>query len=133
MKLTIYWNFVYKVPLKKPSFWDLRSCLVRISLERLSFNKCTGSLTILRKKPRNNRPELYCNKSALINFTQFTGKHLCQSLIFNKFSELSPATLLKKTLWYGCFPVNFAKFSKTPFLQNTSDCIWKPSQQFSIY
>ena len=31
-----------------------------------------------------------------------------------------PATLLKKRLWHRCFPVNFAKFLRTPFLQNTS-------------
>ena len=37
-----------------------------------------------------------------------------------------PATLLKKNpwhkcfLWHKCFPVNFAKFLRTPFLQNTS-------------
>ena len=29
------------------------------------------------------------------------------------------ATLLKKRLWHICFPVNFAKFQRTPFLQNT--------------
>ena len=28
--------------------------------------------------------------------------------------------LLKKRLWHRCFPVNFAKFPRTPFLQNTS-------------
>ena len=31
-----------------------------------------------------------------------------------------PATLLKKRLWHRCFSVNFAKFLRTPFLQNTS-------------
>ena len=31
-----------------------------------------------------------------------------------------PTTLLKKRLWHGCFPVNFAKFLRTPFLQNAS-------------
>ena len=31
-----------------------------------------------------------------------------------------PATLLKKRLWHRCFPVNFAKFLRTPFSQNTS-------------
>ena len=30
------------------------------------------------------------------------------------------ATSLKKRLWHRCFPVNFAKFLRTPFLQNTS-------------
>ena len=33
---------------------------------------------------------------------------------------LRPATLFKKKLWHRCFPVNFAKFLRTPFLQNTS-------------
>ena len=31
-----------------------------------------------------------------------------------------PATLLKKRLWHRCFPVGFAIFLRTPFLQNTS-------------
>ena len=31
-----------------------------------------------------------------------------------------PATLLKKGPWHRCFPVNFTKFLRTPFLQNTS-------------
>ena len=34
---------------------------------------------------------------------------------------LRPATLLKKRLWYRCFPVNFVQFPRTPFLQNTSE------------
>ena len=32
----------------------------------------------------------------------------------------APATLLKKRPWHRCFPVNFAKFLRTPVLQNTS-------------
>ena len=44
--------------------------------------------------------------------------HLCQSLFFNKVAV--PETFFKKRLWNRCFPVNFAKFLKTPFLQNTS-------------
>ena len=31
-----------------------------------------------------------------------------------------PATLLKKRFWHRCFPVNFAKFSRTAFLYRTS-------------
>ena len=33
---------------------------------------------------------------------------------------LRHATLLKKRLWHRCFPVNFVKFLRTPFLQKTS-------------
>ena len=54
---------------------------------------------------RSSRPEVFCKKSVLKNFR--------------------PATLLKKRLWHRCFPVNFAKFLRIPFLQNTSDgCFW---------
>ena len=44
------------------------------------------------------------------------GKDLCQSLFFNKVAGLRAATLLKKRLWHWCFPLNFAKFLKTPFV-----------------
>ena len=53
-------------------------------------------------------------------FSKFIGKHLCQSLLFNKNAGLRPATLLKKRLRHRCFPVNFTKFLKTSFLQNSS-------------
>ena len=58
-------------------------------------------------------------KDVLRNFTKFTEKHLRQSLFCKKIAALRPATLLKKKLWHSCFPVNFAKFLRTPFLQNT--------------
>ena len=53
------------------------------------------------------------------NSAKFTGKELCQSLFFNKFACLRPATLLKKRLWPRCFPQNFTKLLRTPFSQNT--------------
>ena len=34
------------------------------------------------KSHRNSRPELLCEKDVLENFTNFTGKHLCQGLFF---------------------------------------------------
>ena len=43
---------------------------------------------------------MFCKKDVFKNFRKFTGKHLCQRLF--------------------CFPVNFVKFLRTPFLQNTS-------------
>ena len=58
---------------------------------------------------------VFCKKGALRNFTKYSGKHLCQSLFFNKVSGLRPATLLKKRLWHRCFPANFVKFLRTPF------------------
>ena len=74
---------------------------------------------------------MFCKIGFLRNFAKFTGKHLCQSLFFNKVAGLTPgtgdsgtggflkpATLLKKRLWHRCFPVNFAKFLRTPILTN---------------
>ena len=59
---------------------------------------------------------MFCKKGVLRNFPKFTGKHLCQSLCFNKVPGLKPSTLLKKRPWHRCFPVNFAKFLGAPFL-----------------
>ena len=63
---------------------------------------------------RSSRPEVFSKKGVRRNFAKFTGKHLRQS------PETRPATLLKKGLWRRRFPVNFAKFLRTPSLQNTS-------------
>ena len=70
-------------------------------------------------------------KCVLRNFVKFTGKHLCQCWL-----RLRPATLLKKRLRHGCFPVNFAKFLKTPFL--TEQLRWlllflKKTISFTVY
>ena len=54
------------------------------------------------------------------NSSKSTGKHRCQSLFFSKVAGFSPATLLKNRLWHRYFPVNFAKFLRTTFFQNTS-------------
>ena len=68
---------------------------------------------------RSSHRRYSVTKGVLRNFAKFTGKHLCQSLFFNKVAGLRPATLLKRRLWHRCFPVNFAKFLRRPVLQNT--------------
>ena len=70
------------------------------------------------QSPRSSHQTCSIKKGDLKNFAKFTGKQLCQSLFLNK--GLRPATLLKKRLWHKCLPVNFAKFTRTPFLQNIS-------------
>ena len=73
-------------------------------------------LQMKQQQNRISRPEVFCEKGVLRNFTKLTGKHLCQSLFSNEFAGLRPATLLKKRLSHRCFSVNFAKFLRTPFL-----------------
>ena len=69
---------------------------------------------------RSSRPQVLCKKGVLRNFANFTGKHLCQGLFFNKVAGLRPSTLWKKRLWHSCFPVNVANFLRTPFIKDTS-------------
>ena len=72
----------------------------------------------IRKTEAATRGAL-CEKAFLENSPNSQGKHLCQSL-FNKATGLRPKSPLEKRLWYRCFSVNFVKFLRTPFLQNTS-------------
>ena len=65
---------------------------------------------------RSARPDVFCKKSVLRNFS--------------KFKETTIQLYLKKRLWHRCFPINFEKFLRTPILQNTSGrllLISKPS------
>ena len=61
------------------------------------------------KKPlfRSSCPEVFCKKGVLRNL-QISLENTWASLFFNKVAGLR--------LWYRCFPVNFAKFLRTPFL-----------------
>ena len=102
--------------------------------KRGSFNPFPSKLFFLKQQSQNHifthyrssRRELFCKKGVLRNLAKFTGRHLWQSLFFNKVPGLGPATLLKKSLRTAtllkkrpqrrCFPVSFAKFGRTPFL-----------------
>ena len=80
---------------------------------------------------RSSHPEVFCKKGVLRNFAKLIGKYLCQSFFFNKVAGLGPATLLKKRLWHRCFPVNFAKFLRTPFLTEYSGHLRKEQSQLT--
>ena len=56
---------------------------------------------------RSSHKGCYMEKGVLRNFTKFKGKQACD--------------FIKKRLWHRYFPVNFAKFLRTSFLQNTSE------------
>ena len=81
---------------------------------------------------------MFYKKGVLRNFVKFTGRHLCQSLYFNKVaatllatSFFNKATLLKKRLWCRSFPMNFAKFLRTPSLtEHLQWLLLTPAQMF---
>ena len=65
---------------------------------------------------KNSRPEVFCKK-VFLEVAQNSQENTCDGAsFFNKVEGLTPATLLKKRLWHKCFPVNFAKFIRIPFL-----------------
>ena len=65
-------------------------------------------------------PEVFCKKGGCRNFAKFIGKQLYQSLLFNKLQAWQACNFIKTEIWHRCFPVYFAKFLRTTFLQNTS-------------
>ena len=54
------------------------------------------------------------------NYVETVSFHKSRPYHFKFCKDWRPATLLKKRLQHRCFPVNFAKFLRTPFLRNTS-------------
>ena len=71
--------------------------------------KCIKYLLIFRR----SRPDVFCKKGVLRNFTKFIGKHLRWILYFNKVAD---PTLSKQKLWHRYFPVTFVQFLRKPFL-----------------
>ena len=76
-----------------------------------NLEKCSGvhrknssTFLLFWAENRSSRPDVFCKKVILRSFAKFTGKQLCQSLFFNKVADL-------RHIW---FPVNFAKFLRTP-------------------
>ena len=59
-------------------------------------------------RTRSSRPEVFCKRGVLRNFAKFTGKHLCQSLIFNK-----------KETAVQVFPCQFCEISNNAFSYGT--------------
>ena len=81
-----------------------------------------GNPEITVERVRGSRAEIIFKKAVPKNSTKITGKHLCQSLFFNKnagfpletfFYPLTFSTLWKKRLRHKCFPVKFVKLLKT--------------------
>ena len=63
---------------------------------------------------KRNHPDMFFKKGVPKNLAKLTGKHLCWSHF------LKTANLLKKRLYYSCFPVYLLKFSEHLFPQKTS-------------
>ena len=71
-------------------------CLLKLQIMRLFWPRSLKTIECrFTLKHEKQPPEVFCKKSVPRN---------------------RPAALSKKRLWHRCFPVNFAKFLKIPFL-----------------
>ena len=87
------------------------------------FERNTGKYGSGETSYRSSHRRCSVKKGVLRNFAKFTEKHLCQSPLFNKVAGLKSATLIKKRHWHVFFPLNFAKFLRTPFYRTPlGDC-----------
>ena len=113
------YNFIVTSPLckkwskqlKHPDENTINWYIASPSLARAAQSRRTACK--FQKKPL----EVFFKKDVLKNFAKFTGKHLCQSLFYNKVADMRPATLLKKRL-VQFFSMNISTFLRTPILKN---------------
>ena len=82
-----------------------------------SFSAKTSVIIVELYFCQNNQPpEVFCKKDVLRNFT-----NTCARVSFIiKLQNWALQLFLKKKCRHRCFPVNFVKFLKTAFSQNTS-------------
>ena len=75
-------------------------------------DSCTGFCSGLLWKHELNLRSWSCSlkKSVLINFGNFTGKHLCWSLFLIELQAFKPAILLKRDSNTDVFPGNLRNF-----------------------
>ena len=100
-------------------------CLKLFSLQKIYKNK-----SFIKKQP----PEWFCKKGVLKKSHKIHLKAPVLESLFNRVSGSRLATLLKGRLQHRCFQVNFVKFLRTPFLQNTSViCLSLISQRSFMY
>ena len=92
-----------------------KTCVILTSwdLEKLMR---TRTLKIVRSSLRRR---CYFKKAALKNFCKIHRKTPLLSLLFNNIVNLRHETLFKKRPQRRCFPLNFAKFLRTPIFYDT--------------
>ena len=76
---------------------------------------------------RSSHRSFSVKKGVLRNFVKFTGKHLCQSLFFNKVA--APATLLKKETLTQVFSSEFYEISKNTC---STEHLWTTASDISV-
>ena len=110
----VFWlasNLTYnKSKLYNIKVWDYSPCLILCMIFEIAF----ASLEVVVQRCSVKR----CSSKLACNFIKKETRAQVFSCEFCEISKntFSPATLLKKRLGHRCFPVNFVKILRTPFL-----------------
>ena len=108
------------------TFMDANGLLKCISnLKSFVLKIILGWTFYCQRRIRRSHWRRSLRKGALRNFAKFAGKHLCQSLFFNKFEGLMPATLFKKETLVQVFSYEFCEISEI-ILINEPSCYKNP-------
>ena len=83
-------------------------------------SKCDHMITICSTCRKSKSSHRRCSvKKMFLGISQNSQENTCARVsILIKLQACN--FILKYRLWHRCFPVNFVKFLRTPFLQNTS-------------
>ena len=114
-------SFHYRCLLNKKPFFPLHFGIADFSLISVSVILNATKILVTKFKILFCVQNIYFTKHEVFHFTNFSSKYeqIYWFLMIYR-SSLTPATLLKKRLWHRCFPVNFVKVLRAPFLQNTT-------------
>ena len=90
--------------------------------------KCNSKISIIYhqiKISKRYNEQVFYTKAVLKNSAIFTEKHLRWSLFLNKNAGLQSWNFIKKRLQHRFFPVNIAKFLRTPVLENICERLFE--------
>ena len=104
-----------------------KSLHTNVQFQRFLFLKNKNLTKMLKHFVSNtsSRPEVFCKKGVLSNFTKFTGKHLCQSLFFNKVAGLRRNSYFYVTPKYHRLIFFSWKILKTTITKKVIVCFYK--------
>ena len=105
-------------------FWKKIGCWKQLVVKVFHCTLVTSSLWMCSYQSheifhnRSSHPEVFCQKGALRNFAISTGKHLRQSLFFNK-KEFAACNFIKKETLAQGLSCGFCQISKNTFSYKT--------------
>ena len=105
----------------KNKFWSIYCKVLSVTWPNFTIVKFDFKISIIYHQIKISKRynEQVFNKTAVLkNFAKFTKKHLRWGLFLNKNAGLQSWNFTKKRLQHRYFPMNIAKFLRTPVLEN---------------